>query len=64
MAHNTPEYQAQWRAEHPEYLARQRQRQEARRKAVKRLIDAHPDAFAHYLATELAKYGLEPKGGS
>lgn len=59
MSQMSPEYQAQYRAEHPDYVATQAKRQRARVRAVAALKGRYPNVWAELYRTELAKEGLE-----
>jgi NAD(P)H-hydrate repair Nnr-like enzyme with NAD(P)H-hydrate dehydratase domain len=60
MGSNSPEYQLEYRARNPDYMARQRQRQAARTAATRTLVTKHDKEFQRLFAEELAKYNLTP----
>ena len=62
MGKNSPAYQAQYRAENPEYVEAQRERAKARSAAARRLKEAYPKQYATFLKEELLKLKLNPEG--
>ena len=60
MGTNSPTYQAQYRAENPDYVRIQKQRASARTAAMRRLREKYADDFTSLFAEELKRYGLKP----
>lgn len=59
MGKNSSEYMAQYRAENPDYVNIQAQRQAARHAASRRLREKHAKQYKALLAEELKRYGIE-----
>jgi hypothetical protein len=60
MGANSPEYQAQYRAENPDYVNTQRKRAQARTAALRTLRERHETEYRELLKKELKRYRLAP----
>lgn len=64
MGRMTREYQAQYRAENPDYVNRQAKRATARREALRMLAEKHPHEFEALFQERLKHYGVLSDGGA
>lgn len=64
MSGNSAAYMREYRARHPEYREKHRVGVRARKRALERLADLHPDEFNDLLDEERINRGLEALGMS